>query len=261
MKHDEILAEMEMDYETLVKYLKEKYGVAKYDYFTNATCKTRSKKITRTKEGLFCHHIDEDKGCNLGDSHYAVEQPYEYQRAERLVYCNYLEHLLLHIQIGKDKYWKEHEKFIFPKEFSCFIVPGITFICSEINDLFEKNGSLVEWRNRCFKEIEYNFDDYIYILQSFIKYMIDRYMGNRKQKTIYVGQHIRHKILGEGIITKISGEEMFAFVTVKFADCEKTILRNDIDQGGYEETLIQVKKRLSSNRNQEIINLVYKKLQ
>ena len=54
---------------------------------------------------------------------------------------------------------------------------------------------------------------------------------------------------------------MFAFVTVKFADCEKTILRNDIDQGGYEETLIQVKKRLSSNRNQEIINLVYKKLQ
>ena len=166
MEHNEILTEMGMNYEMLVGYLKEKYGAAKCDYFTNATCNTRSKRITRTKEGLFCHHIDEDKGYNLGDSNFANEQPYEYQKAERLVYCNYLEHLLLHIRIGKDKYWKEHESFTFPKEFDYFIVPGITYICSEINDLFEKNGSAVEWRNRCFKEIEGNFDDYIYILKS-----------------------------------------------------------------------------------------------
>ena len=186
---------------------------------------------------------------------------YEYQKAERLVYCNYLEHLLLHIRIGKDKYWKEHESFTFPKEFDYFIVPGITYICSEINDLFEKNGSAVEWRNRCFKEIEGNFDDYIYILKSFVEYMIERYTGNREQKTIYVGQHIRHKRLGEGVITKITGEELFGFVTVKFADCEKIVLRNVIDKGGYEETLIQVKKKLSSNRNHEIIKLIYEKLQ
>lgn len=115
MEHNEILTEMEMNYETLVGYLKAKYGVAQCDYFTNATCNTKSKRITRTKEGLFCHHIDEDKGCNLGDSNFAREQPYEYQKAERLVYCNYLEHLLLHIRIGKDKYWKEHESFTSPK--------------------------------------------------------------------------------------------------------------------------------------------------
>ena len=261
MEHNEILTEMEMDYETLVGYLKVKYGAAKCDYFTNAMCNTRSKRITRTKEGLFCHHIDEDKGCNLGESNFAREQPYEYQKSERLVYCNYLEHLLLHIRIGKDKYWKEHESFTFPKEFAYFIVPGITYICAEINDLFEENGSSVEWRNRCFKEIECNFDDYIYILKSFVKYMVERYAGNKEQKTIYVGQHIRHKRLGEGVITKITGEELFDFVTVKFADCEKTVLRNVIDKGGYEETLIQVKKKLSSNRNQEIINLIYEKLQ
>ena len=91
--------------------------------------------------------------------------------------------------------------------------------------------------------------------------MVERYAGNREQKTIYVGQHIRHKRLGEGVITKITGEELFDFVTVKFADCEKTVLRNVIDKGGYEETLIQVKKKLSSNRNQEIIKLIYEKLQ
>ena len=127
--------------------------------------------------------------------------------------------------------------------------------------MFEKNGSAVEWRNRCFKEIEGNFDDYIYILKSFVEYMIERYTGNREQKTIYVRQHIRPKRLGEGVSTKITGEELFGFVTVKFADCEKIVLRNVIDKGVYEETLIQVKKKLSSNRNQEIIKLIYEKLQ
>lgn len=261
MEHNEILIEMEMDYKALVEYLLKKHGAAKWDYFTDETCKTRSKRISRTKEGLFCHHIDEDKGYNLGDSNYAREQPYEYQKAERLVYCNYLEHLLLHICIGKDKYWKEHESFTFPKEFMCFIVPGITYICSEINDLFEKKGSSVEWRNRCFKEIECNLDDYIYVLKSFVDYMIEQYEGNREQKTIYVGQSIRHKRLGEGVITKITGEELFDLVTVKFADCEKTVLRNTIDKGGYEENLTYVKRKLSSNRNQKIINLIYEKLQ
>ena len=50
MEHNEILTEMGMNYEMLVGYLKEKYGAAKCDYFTNATCNTRSKRITRTKE-------------------------------------------------------------------------------------------------------------------------------------------------------------------------------------------------------------------
>lgn len=44
MEHNEILTEMEMDYETLVGYLKVKYGAAKCDYFTNAMCNTRSKQ-------------------------------------------------------------------------------------------------------------------------------------------------------------------------------------------------------------------------
>lgn len=59
---------MEMNYDEFVSYLLKKYGPAKYDYFTNATCKTKSKRISRTKEGLFCHHIDED---NLASDTYS----------------------------------------------------------------------------------------------------------------------------------------------------------------------------------------------
>ena len=40
MEHNEILTEMEMNYETLVGYLKAKYGAAKCDYFTNVMCNT-----------------------------------------------------------------------------------------------------------------------------------------------------------------------------------------------------------------------------
>ena len=42
-----------------------------------------------------------------------------------------------------------------------------------------------------------------------------------------------------------------------YADCLETTI---IDKGGYEKTLIQVKKKLSSNYNQEIIKLIYEKL-
>ena len=155
--------EMEMNYDEFVSYLLKKYGPAKYDYFTNATCKTKSKRISRTKEGLFCHHIDEDKGYMLSHTGCALEQPFEYQKAERLVYCNYIEHLLLHILIGKNAFWSKHQKLIVPKQFSYFIVPGVSYICSEINLLYDQNGSSVEWRNRCFKEIENNFESSVYI--------------------------------------------------------------------------------------------------
>ena len=87
------------------------------------------------------------------------------------------------------------------------------------------------------------------------------YTGNREQKAIYIGQHIRHKSLGEGVITKITGDDSFGFVTVKFAECEKTVFRSVIDKGEYEKKIIQVKKNLSSNYNQEIIGLIYEKLQ
>ena len=88
--------------------------------------------------------------------------------------------------------------------------------------------------------------------------MVERYEGSREQEAIHIGQHIWHKRWGEGVITKTTEEELLDIVTVKFAECEKTVLRCIID--GYEKTLIQVKKKLSSNYNQEIIKLIYEKL-
>ena len=74
---------MKMSYHELVQFLINKYGPAKYDYFTNEYCTIKNKKVTRTSEGLFCHHIDEDKAILLSNSEYASQNPFEYQRLQK----------------------------------------------------------------------------------------------------------------------------------------------------------------------------------
>ena len=61
MDSSEILAEMEMNYDDLVAYLLGKYGKAQYDYFLTDKCVSKNRKVTRTSEGLLCHHIDENR--------------------------------------------------------------------------------------------------------------------------------------------------------------------------------------------------------
>ena len=79
-----------------------KYWRYKHNYFKDTACKTKNPFVTRTNEGLFCHHIDEDKAIMLCDDKFAVNNPFEYQKADRLVYCNLLEHLLLHVKIAEN---------------------------------------------------------------------------------------------------------------------------------------------------------------
>lgn len=89
----------DMNYFDYCEYLKEKYGEAKDYYMTKSFNKKPS--ITRTKEGLFCHHIMEYYVPKLSEKEVASTYPYEYQAPENLVYCDYLEHMLLHIMIDE----------------------------------------------------------------------------------------------------------------------------------------------------------------
>lgn len=102
MTKEELDLQLAMNYNDLVQYLLQKHGVAKYDYFCTPECRSKNKKLRRTNEGLFCHHIDEDKASNLSQRKVALESDFSMQKAERLVYCSYLEHLLLHIKIFEE---------------------------------------------------------------------------------------------------------------------------------------------------------------
>ena len=152
--------EMKMTYAELVHHLLQKYGSAKEDYFLNEGCYTKNKRIMRTKEGLICHHIDEDKAIMLCNDKYAKNNPFAYQKADRLVYCNILEHFLLHIKIAeepRDVYANEKE------------LPGIggaaNIICRQINDYYDGYEFSREWQVIEMSILEGHFEDYIRMLQ------------------------------------------------------------------------------------------------
>lgn len=151
---------MKMSYDELVQYLINKYGPAQYDYFTNEYCTVRNKKVTRTAEGLFCHHIDEDKAILLSNDKFAAKNPFEYQKADRLVYCNLLEHFLLHILIAEEPKNKNANQFEMPG-----IGGAANFICQELNDLYNGYEYKLQWKINTTSVVKDDYESYILMLK------------------------------------------------------------------------------------------------
>ena len=146
-------------YADIVKYLLKKYGAAKHDYFKDTACTTKNPQVSRTAEGLYCHHIDEDKAIMLSNDQYAAANPFDYQKAPRLVYCNILEHLLLHVKIAA-----EHAEDTIEGEI-LGIGGAVNFICKELNDIYAGKEFADEWRRKTASVVKNNFEDYIMILR------------------------------------------------------------------------------------------------
>jgi len=103
----EYLEMKKMTYSQLVNYLQTKYGVPQGSYWLTPSCRTKNNKIMRGKEGLYCHHVREDLSNCLCNSSLAVTVPFEWHQDNNLVYCNFLEHSLLHLKIAE---WIDKEK-------------------------------------------------------------------------------------------------------------------------------------------------------
>lgn len=142
-----------------VKYLLKKYGAAKHDYFKDTGCKQKNPLVSRTAEGLYCHHIDEDKAIMLCNDKFAAANPFDYQKKNRLVYCNLLEHILLHVKIAENPNPDANEDEL----------PGIggaiNFICKDLNDIYAGKQFADEWRQKVADVVKDDFDDYIAILR------------------------------------------------------------------------------------------------
>ena len=170
MTSEEIKKELDMGYQELVSYLLEKYGPAKYDYFVNDLFKTKNNKVSRTKEGLYCHHMDEDKAIMLSSAEWARKNPFDYQKAERLVYCNALEHLILHVKIV------EAPRAEGANLFEAHGVGGaVNFLCPQINDYYNGFEYKREFERNIFGVIKDNFEDYIKILRYFLGVLHDKH--------------------------------------------------------------------------------------
>lgn len=186
---------LKTNYQDIVSALLKKYGSAKHNYFKDTACKIKNPLVTRTNEGLFCHHIDEDKAIMLCNDKFAVNNPFEYQKADRLVYCNLLEHLLLHVKIAENPSPDANENEL----------PGIggaiNFICKDLNDIYSGKKFSDEWRKNVADKVKDNFDDYIIIL---------RYLWNIVEKNPVYKAIITKEMLCVGWDGKVVKEVMNA---------------------------------------------------
>lgn len=107
----------DLSYNSYCEYLLTKYGPMPYEY--------GNRKNRPGKEGLFIHHMDEDKVSSLCSKENQDIYPH-FQQSDRLVYANYLEHALLHIMIGEETVGSRNlglhgaNLFIIPGLRSCF---------------------------------------------------------------------------------------------------------------------------------------------
>lgn len=174
MTLNEFTSVKDLTYLEYCSYLQEKYGMSKYDYMDenyNDICfeGTKKKKCSRVDEGLFVHHIDEYKFPQLGERNMAMKVPIDYQKRERLVYCDYLEHLFLHALILK---YPSEEKY----PGTVLTLGGLfRFLIPALNDAY--SGALRgttgrTWEAKCINRIINDKDAYFAILS----YIIEHYL-------------------------------------------------------------------------------------
>lgn len=175
MNMDEYNKIKNYNYKEYCEYLQNKYGKARFGYYTENW--NQRKNITRTKEGLIIHHIKEDKAIMLSNSIFAKKNPYEYQSADNLTYCNYLEHLLLHILIVEENATNNNKK----EEVG--IGGIINFIVPELNDWYsgyyqEKVNN--SWQYNCYIVVKDNEDVFLELIKRYLIFVIDNYCDIRE---------------------------------------------------------------------------------
>lgn len=118
-------------------------------------------KCKRTKDGLLAHHKKEDTMISLSNPKIAKSFPFEWQSKENIIYCDYLEHLLLHILICK---YPSDEK-------NNFVGFGgiVDHLVPELNDLYSGWETIESWRKNCHDKVKNDKDVYIEMLKQFIE--------------------------------------------------------------------------------------------
>ena len=172
-----MIEELLIAYDDYVDRLLAKYGPVPNDYYRNEVCLTRTGN-PRTCEGLIIHHIDEDKEAGLSSMwkyRNPFSMPEEYQKADRLVYCNLVEHLLLHMKILE----KELTRIVPERRVDNVVsVKGFALIAKNIDDLlagknigmFSNHVSSDELNKRYLRVLD---DSWITLFVNAIKYFVE----------------------------------------------------------------------------------------
>lgn len=140
-------------------YLQQKYGIGLSDYMTKSW--NKNPKCSRTKDGLLAHHKYEDHAILLSNKQHAMKNPFEYQLAKNIVYCDYLEHLFLHILICE---YPAKDRNMFE---DVGIGGVIKFIVPELNDVYSGWQTKETWRKICHDRVINDKAVYLTLLKRF----------------------------------------------------------------------------------------------
>lgn len=157
-----------MDYQEAVNCLLVKYGSAKdsyvineksYNKFLNGEISNfiKNKKFSRINEGLYCHHIAENKYYNLSEKGSIFKQrpPFSTQDKDALVYCDLIEHAILHKLIKSNGNVHSNPKGLIDNIKAWYIDKKIL--------------SLKDWQKKCYKQAELNVNEAQNIYNALIK--------------------------------------------------------------------------------------------
>lgn len=150
----------DMTYLEYCDYLQNKYGLPPRPYCSPDFEKYRENSCTAY--GLVIHHKMEDHAILLSTLDYMKKYPYEWQCRENLVYCDFLEHLLLHVLIteypAEDRVDKHvggggigliYDNIISFFKLSTGVNPGNKHLI---------NSTMLNWQQNCFSVIKGDFD-------------------------------------------------------------------------------------------------------
>ena len=125
-------------YNQYCEYLKTKYGL----------CVAKYGSIKNRRPGLFIHHIGEDTIPSLSNPKVRKEHDLKYQAPDMLCYCDYLEHLLLHIMIGRVSDPAKHLGLNGPCQ---YIIPGLI-------SFYKYGARHPKWDKLYYTNIENDYD-------------------------------------------------------------------------------------------------------
>ena len=149
----------DLNYRKYCDYLQRKYGIGIANFMTRSW--NKNPKASRTKEGLLQHHKFEDHAIMLSNKAHAKKNPYEWQMAKNIVYCDYLEHLFLHILICENPAKNKNKNEVVG------IGGVINFLVPELNDLYSGWETKQQWRKKCHDLVADDKEVYLVLLKRF----------------------------------------------------------------------------------------------
>lgn len=108
-----------------------------------------------------------------------------------MVYCDYLEHLLLHLKIcinKKNKFEKVEDIHVF------FGGGGFFMIAFDLNYLYMNGGCNQAWRNNCYHKVQNNFEDYVHIIRGVFCFVESNFSG-KKNTDFEIDDQIIYEII------------------------------------------------------------------